>query len=170
MLEKMADFFNDRIDGYEEHQLNTIDSAKEFYPFTAKHLPMGEKARVLDLGCGTGLELGYYFAENPSARITGIDLAGELLSLLKKKFGDKDIHILQGSYFDIPFGRSCYDAAVSVESLHHFTMDEKIPLYTKVREALTPEGYFLLTDYPPIQFAFRNTPSPTHCLFLHSML
>ena len=29
MLEKMDDFFNNRIDSYEEHQLNMIDSAKE---------------------------------------------------------------------------------------------------------------------------------------------
>ena len=39
------------------------------------------------------------------------------------------------------------DAAVSVESLHHFTMDEKIPLYSKLCEALKDGGYFILTDY-----------------------
>ena len=50
ILEKMDDFFNNRIDGYEEHQLNAIASAKEFYPFTAEHLPMDSEACVLDLG------------------------------------------------------------------------------------------------------------------------
>lgn len=34
-LEKMGDFFDSRTEGYEDHQLNTIDFAKEFYPFTA---------------------------------------------------------------------------------------------------------------------------------------
>ena len=48
MLEKMDDFFNNRIDSYEEHQLNMIDSAKEFYPFTAKHLPMDKNVSILD--------------------------------------------------------------------------------------------------------------------------
>lgn len=147
MLEKMDDFFNNRIDSYEEHQLNMIASAKEFYPFTAKHLPMDKNVSILDLGCGTGLELGYYFELNPTARITGIDMAEALLRALKKKYVDKKLTILQGSYFDIPFGKNCYDAVVSVESLHHFTQKEKIPLYTKIFQSLLSNGYFLLTDY-----------------------
>ncbi len=39
------------------------------------------------------------------------------------------------------------DAAVSVESLHHFTKEEKIPLYTKLWKTLKSGGYFILTDY-----------------------
>lgn len=67
MLERMDEFFNNRIEGYESHQLSAIAGAQEFYPFTAEGLPMRENARILDLGCGTGLELGCYFALNPSA-------------------------------------------------------------------------------------------------------
>ena len=70
MLEKMEDFFDARLDGYEEHQLNTIASAKEFYPFTAGCLPRNPGPRILDLGCGTGLELGYYFEAVPPAAVT----------------------------------------------------------------------------------------------------
>ena len=35
MLEKMNEFFNNRVNGYERHQLNAIEGAQEFYPFTA---------------------------------------------------------------------------------------------------------------------------------------
>lgn len=147
MLERMDSFFNCRVEGYEEHQLNAIDCAREFYPFTADCLPGGEGARVLDLGCGTGLELGYYFEVNPTARIVGIDMAGDMLEALGRKFPDKDLKMIQGSYFDIPFEENGYDAAVSVESLHHFTQAEKLPLYRKVFQALEPGGYFILTDY-----------------------
>ena len=34
-----------------------------------------------------------------------------------------------------------------MESLHHFTKAEKVPLYARVRGALKPGGYFILTDY-----------------------
>ena len=147
MLEKMADFFENRLDGYDEHMMTNIEAADEFYPFTAKQLPTTENCHILDLGCGTGLELEEYYLLNPSARITGIDLSQGMLSTLKKKFADKDITLIYGSYFDVPFGMSLFDGAVSVESLHHFTKAEKIPLYTKLHKALKDGRYFVLTDY-----------------------
>ena len=147
MLEKMDEFFNNRLDGYEEHQLNEIDGAQEFYPYTASLLPMRKCAKVLDLGCGTGLELGYYFKLNPTAQIVGIDLAKDMLKALKEKFEERKVTVIQGSYFDIPFEEEDYDAVVSVESLHHFTKEQKAPLYKKVFKALVNGGYFILTDY-----------------------
>ena len=65
MLEKMGEFFDSRVEGYEDHQLNTIDFAKEFYPFTAEQLPKNTHSKILDLGCGTGLELDEYFRLDP---------------------------------------------------------------------------------------------------------
>ena len=59
----------------------------------------------------------------------------------------RDLTLICGSYFDIPFGEACFDAAVSVESLHHFTRQEKVPLYAKLLAALKENGYFILTDY-----------------------
>lgn len=147
MLEQMGDFFDRRLEIYEEHQLTAIDSASEFYPFTAKCLPRKPEAEILDLGCGTGLELNFYFPLAPTARVTGIDLAEGMLAALQQKFSDKALRLIRGSYFDVPFERDRYDAAVSVESLHHFTGEEKIPLYRKVYDALRKDGYFVLTDY-----------------------
>lgn len=147
MLEKMGDFFDSRLNGYEEHQLTCIENAEEFYPFTANCLPLGQNVNILDLGCGTGLELDYYFRINPLAKVTGIDLAPGMLAALKKKFPDNDVTLIQDSYFDISFGESKYDAVVSVESLHHFTKCEKTGLYRKVYKALKTDGYFILTDY-----------------------
>lgn len=147
MLEKMGEFFDSRLNEYDNHQITCIKSADEFYPFTAKCMPDDKCAKILDLGCGTGLELEYYFKISPSASITGIDLAPDMLGRLKSKFSDKDITLILGSYFDVSFGGELYDAAVSVESLHHFTKEEKIPLYKKLYDALKNGGYFILTDY-----------------------
>jgi len=147
MLEKMAAFFDARLEGYDEHMLETIEGAPEFYPFTAQCLPRNPNAAILDLGCGTGLELQWYFSLNPGAKVTGIDLAEGMLGALKAKFPDKDITLIQGSYFEVPLGENRFDGAVSVESLHHFTIDEKIPLYAKLHRALKNDGYFILTDY-----------------------
>ena len=55
--------------------------------------------------------------------------------------------MILGSYFDVPLGEKIFDAAVSVESLHHFTKEEKVALYSKLHKALKDNGYFILTDY-----------------------
>ena len=146
MLEKMGAFFEARLAGYDEHMMMNIQSAEEFYPFTARCLPRSAGAKILDLGCGTGLELGEYFVLNPTARVAGIDLAAGMLRALEKKFPERDMTLICGSYFDVPFGEG-FDGAVSVESLHHFTKEEKIPLYRKLRDALKEGGVFILTDY-----------------------
>jgi len=146
-LERMDDFFAARVDGYDEHMRTTIEGASDFYAYTASLLPMESGKKVLDLGCGTGLELEEYFRLNPDAEVTGIDLSEAMLNALKKKLPDRKINLLIGSYFDIPFGEKAYDAAVSVESLHHFPAEQKEMLYGKLHAALKDNGYFVLTDY-----------------------
>lgn len=147
MLEKMNDFFTARVDGYDEHMKSNIEGASDFYKYTAEMLPNDAGAKVLDLGCGTGLELEEFFKANPNASVTGIDLTKAMLDELKKKFPEKDLDLICGSYFEEPFGEKAYDAAVSVESLHHFNKEKKLGLYNKLHESLKDNGYFILTDY-----------------------
>ena len=165
MLEKMSDFFEARLDGYDEHMMTVIESADEFYPFTAKQLPTAVNCCMLDLGCGTGLELAEYYKLCPSANVTGIDLSQGMLAELKRKFADKDLKLIHGSYFDVPLCENVFDAAVSVESLHHFTKLEKIPLYAKLRAALKENGYFILTDY----FALSDDEERMHRQTLNAL-
>ena len=154
MLEKMDAFFEARLDGYDAHMLRDIEGAAEFYPATAALLPAAPGAKVLDLGCGTGLELEFYFRRNPAARVTGIDLSAGMLAALKEKFPDKDLTLAQGSYFDAPLGVG-YDAAVSVESLHHFPQTQKTALYRRLHAALKDGGCFVLTDYFALDDAYE---------------
>ncbi len=145
-LEKMDDFFAVRVDGYDEHMMSNVEKAADFYAYTASLLPKTAGSNVLDLGCGTGLELEEYFGFNPQAKVTGIDLSEAMLNALKAKFPEKDLTLVQASYFDVPLGEHVYDAAVSVESLHHFKDEMKESLYRKLRTALKTGGTFVLTD------------------------
>jgi tRNA (cmo5U34)-methyltransferase len=146
-LEKMDDFFAARVDGYDEHMRTNIEGASGFYAYTASLLPRAAGSRVLDLGCGTGLELEEYFRLNPDAAVTGIDLSDAMLQALKSKLGNRNIRLINASYFDEPLGEKTFDAAVSVESLHHFPAEQKERLYTKLHAALAENGCFVLTDY-----------------------
>ena len=156
MLEKMDELLENRLVTYDEHMLTEIEGAGEFYPYTASLLPREVGVAVLDLGCGTGLELEAYLSCNPRARITGIDLSKALLDKLAAKFPNEDLHLICGSYFDVDLGAGLYDAAVSVESLHHFTGEKKLTLYRKLFASLKTDGYFVLTDYFAPSEAFEQ--------------
>lgn len=156
MLEKMDEFFENRLATYDEHMLNDIEGAGEFYPYTASLLPREAGAKILDLGCGTGLELEAYLSCNPHAYITGIDLSKAMLEKLAAKFPDGHLRLICGSYFDVDLGAGLYDAAVSVESLHHFTGEKKRTLYRKLFASLKTDGYFVLTDYFAPSEAFER--------------
>lgn len=156
MLERMDEFFEARLSGYDEHMRNDIEGAGEFYPYTASLLPKEADAEILDLGCGTGLELEAYLSCNPHAQITGIDLSKAMLETLAAKFPEGNLHLICGSYFDVDLGIERFDAVVSVESLHHFTGEKKLTLYRKLLCSLKPDGYFVLTDYFAPSEAFER--------------
>lgn len=111
--EDMNGFFAARVDTYEAH-MSVWDKA---YGRVAELTP-GDCGPLLDLGCGTGLELDRIFARWPELAVTGVDLGAEQ-----------------------------YGAVVSVESLHHFTPEQKLELYKKIHAALRPGGFFLEADY-----------------------
>ena len=145
MLEPMADFFAARLEGYDEHMLAAVEGCREGYPLMASLLPK-DIGRVLDLGCGTGLELDEIFKRFPSLAVTGIDLSDAMLNRLKEKHPQKNLTLICGDYFEVPFGED-FDAALSFESLHHFTPEAKGKLYRKLFRALTDGGVYLECDY-----------------------
>lgn len=142
-LERMSEFFTARIDSYEAHMLRDGD---EVYRKFAELLPV-DSAKILDLGCGTGLELGEIFRRLPHVSVVGIDLTPAMLERLKQKYPEKNIELICGNYFDVDLGENTFDTAISFETLHHFTPQEKVGLYRKVRKALKPEGVYIESDY-----------------------
>ncbi|MCL2461889.1 MAG: methyltransferase domain-containing protein [Defluviitaleaceae bacterium] len=145
-IEKMADFFKARADTYDGHMLTECGLAGLYEEIAELVVPARPDFRLLDLGCGTGLELERLFAGYPDMRATGIDLSPDMLERLRAKFPGKSIEIVCGSYFDIVFA-SDYDYVLSTESFHHFDARQKRGLYKKIRKALKPGGMFILGDY-----------------------
>ena len=146
VLEKMDDFFTARLSGYDHQMLVNVEGCAEGYVTAAQLLPAGMKT-LLDLGCGTGLELDEIFRLHPCAAVTGIDMTPAMLAVLRQKHADKALTLIEGDYFTVSFGEECFDAAVSVESLHHFTPAAKLGLYKRLYAALRPGGVYVECDY-----------------------
>lgn len=141
-LEEMGDFFSRRLGDYEEHMQTW---ARAYVRFA--ELCPAECREILDLGCGTGLELDEIWKKDASVRVTGVDLCEDMLGKLQEKHGDKPLEVVCADYFAYDMGKDRWDGVISFESLHHFLPEKKEGLYRKIYEALRPGGYFILGDY-----------------------
>lgn len=140
--EEMDGFFSRRTDSYEEH----MSIWKEAYRRFAKLLPTDCK-RILDLGCGTGLELDEIWKINPDVAVTGVDLCSDMLEKLCEKHGDRKLETVCEDYFRYDMGEKKWDAVISFESFHHFLPEQKERLYEKIFRSLKDGAVFLLGDY-----------------------
>lgn len=87
-IEEMSSFFDKRAKTYDNHMIKELD-LDVFYNEIANCFLQGRKeVKLLDLGCGTGLELEGFFKIYPDAQVTGVDLSAKMLELLKIKYKD----------------------------------------------------------------------------------
>lgn len=141
-IESMAAFFDARTDSYEEHMAHWA----EHYKWMAQLLP-GNTSSLLDIGCGSGLELDRIFERFPALNVVGIDLSEKMLSALKVKHGDRNIALICDDYFVHDLGKDKYDVVVAFETLHHFKPDVKARLFKKIYGCLKKGGTYLECDY-----------------------
>ena len=145
----MNDFFAKRVDGYDEHMLDEVLGCKEGYHLMAERIPKDAK-RILDLGCGTGLELDEIFKVSPNLEVVGIDMCKEMLRVLTEKHQDKNLRLICADYLAEDFGKKNFDCVVSFETMHHFLHNTKASLYKKIRRALRSGGIYIECDYMAI--------------------
>lgn len=141
-LEEMADFFSNRIDDYEQHMAIWEKSYQSLADLLSPQCQS-----ILDLGCGTGLELDKIWQKNPDIAVTGVDLCRSMLDKLLEKHSDKHLTTVCQDYFQYDLGVSRWDCVISFESLHHFLPERKKELYQKIFNSLKEDTLFLLGDY-----------------------
>ena len=142
--EDMNGFFAARVDTYEAH-MSVWDKA---YGRVAELTP-GDCGPLLDLGCGTGLELDRIFARWPELAVTGVDLCAAMLEKLRAKHAGRRLELRCADYLAMDLGAEQYGAVVSVESLHHLPRSKS---WSCTKKFMPPCG--------PAAFFWRRTTSP----------
>jgi len=145
-LEKMSAFFEARINEYEHQMLENAEGCREAYIELARLLPKNTE-KLLDLGCGTGLELAEIFRRFPDMQVTGIDLTQAMLDVLARKFSKKNLSLICCDYLQSDLGAENYDAAISFETMHHLHHEDKRHLYKKIWHSLKSYGVYIEVDY-----------------------
>ncbi|MCL1793929.1 MAG: bifunctional GNAT family N-acetyltransferase/class I SAM-dependent methyltransferase [Oscillospiraceae bacterium] len=145
-LEPMGAFFNSRADGY-----NAVvgTGMYDYEKFGSCFPETDEKIQILNVGCGTGIELEHIWKQAPNAHITCLDLSRGMLDLLEKNHpGDQGrITVVEASYLDWAYPKEAFDIVTSHATMHHFFPEEKTGVYRKILGTLKPNGSYIEGDF-----------------------
>lgn len=121
-----------RAQAYTDRVLGYVDLALE-------GLPPG--ARVLDLGCGTGLPVGRYLVEK-GFRVTGVDQSEKMLEIARQQVPEAEFIHSDMIDVQLPTG---FGAAIAWDSIFHLERKHHSGIFHKVAKSLEPGGRFLVS-------------------------
>jgi SAM-dependent methyltransferase len=111
--------------------------------------------RVLDVGCGSGLDLGHWLALGwPADRLAGVDVVAQRLSLAREACPGVDLQETNGT--DLPYAADTFDVATAV-TVFSSILDPLIRgrLFDEMRRVVRPGGSIVVYD-----FVIRNPRNP----------
>jgi ubiquinone/menaquinone biosynthesis C-methylase UbiE len=97
-------------------------------------------ARVLDLGCGSGVPMARALAA-AGHRVTGVDISEVQVRRAREAVPAAEFVRADATRLDFPYGG--FDAAVSLYALIHIPLAEQPPLLAKLARWIRPGGTLL---------------------------
>lgn len=101
-------------------------------------------ARVLEIGCGTALQLGLYRGEGH--RLVGLDLDPGMLLRARENLAEQG-EVVLGDAGALPFDRGRFDLVLACFMLHEMPTETRRQTLSEARRVLSPDGEILLIDF-----------------------
>jgi SAM-dependent methyltransferase len=98
-----------------------------------------EGARVLDLGCGTGVPACRFLAKKFD--VTGVDLSDVMIRRARRLVPKATF--LRADMTEVAFAKGEFAAVIALYSVIHVPLEEQRPLFRRIRTWLTPGGWFV---------------------------
>lgn len=137
--------FHERSTGYERGYLGQLHRQIVTRTIDLALARCHDPARVLDVGCGTGLLLRELASRRPgAAELTGIDPAAGMVEVARAKSADPRLTFVEGTAERLPFGDATFDLVISTTSFDHW--DDQRAGLAECRRVLSPGGLFVLSD------------------------
>jgi tRNA threonylcarbamoyl adenosine modification protein (Sua5/YciO/YrdC/YwlC family) len=114
--------------------------------------------RILELGTGTGETARRLLARHPDAVLVGVDENEQMLAVASDALSDGRVSLFVGRIED-PLPEGPFDLVATALCVHHLSGTGKAELFGRVRDALAPDGLFVLGDVVvPVDPAKATTP------------
>ncbi len=105
-----------------------------------------QPARILDVGCGTGVLAARLRNALPRVEVYGVDLVSEMLQNGQARWRSHREHVfpVQGDSERLPFPSGCFDIVTCSNSFHHYPRQDRAVL--EMRRVLRPGGRLMIVD------------------------
>ena len=105
-----------------------------------------QPARILDVGCGTGVFASRLRTALPGVEVYGVDLVSEMLRKGQSRWRLHRGHVLpvQGDSERLPFGSGTFDVVTCANSFHHYPRQERA--IAEMGRVLRPGGRLMVID------------------------
>jgi ubiquinone/menaquinone biosynthesis C-methylase UbiE len=109
-----------------------------------KMFPPREAMEVLDVGCGTGIQLACY--QQAGCRVTGIDASPAMLELARRRLG-QGASLYLGDAAAMPYPGQAFDLVMAATVLHEMPAKVRAAALGEMQRVLRPGGRILLIDF-----------------------
>jgi ubiquinone/menaquinone biosynthesis C-methylase UbiE len=107
--------------------------------------------QVLEVGCGTGLNLQSY--KEAGCKVFGIDLSPSMVKAAVGKLGAKaDISL--GDASQMPYPDNFFDIAIAMLTLHEMPESIRLPVIVEMTRVVKKNGHLILVDFHPGPICF----------------
>ena len=105
---------------------------------------LGERPRILDLGCGSGEPIARYLVER-ECELTGVDAAPSMVVLCRQRFPKAHWLVADMRSLDL---ENRFDAIVAWDSFFHLGPDDQRRMFEIFEAHIAPGGLLLFTSGP----------------------
>ena len=109
-----------------------------------KMFPPREGMEVLDVGCGTGIQLASY--QQAGCRVTGIDASPAMLEVARRRLGT-GASLTVGDAARMPYPDHTFDLVLAATVLHEMPPQVRTAALGEMKRVLRPGGRMLLIDF-----------------------
>lgn len=152
MSEAKIEFDRDRATQYDLDIRKAIPGYESLHgmAYSLLQTSLGESARLLIVGSGTGMELVNYSKSNPAWLLTGVEPSPEMMAIAKLELSHQQIQErvdLHTGYVDSLPETEPMDAATLMLVMHFLTDDgAKLQLLKDIAQRLKPGAKLILAD------------------------
>jgi ubiquinone/menaquinone biosynthesis C-methylase UbiE len=152
------------------HDFFTKVKADDLAALFAKHFNDNAALKVLDIGCGNGAIHPYLMERVPLLRLSGIDMAGEVIADAQISHPDVAYDVHDGKL--LPYADASFDAAFAICVMHHVSPPDWRGFLSEMRRVVRPGGILVVIEHNPINPVTRrivnNCPLDKNAVLLRS--